>query len=345
VVLVADPETPQLPEILREVCQVLLTAGVEAEGICIIQGAGADAKAAVDPRSELPPEIQSIVQWRIHDPSEEHSSGYLATTLAGERIYLAKEIIAADNVLLIGPVEFDDLLGIRGPTGSLFPGLSDEATRQRFQGQGHDELGLEDVRPATQMVEEVAYLLGNQFSIGVIAGPGNSASQVLAGQTEAVSRSGRELLQEEWKIDLEQRVELVLLAVDADSAGHGWNQICRAIDVGRRLVERDGRIVVISQLNELPGEALRLVGSSHAPREALQALNRVRSPDRRAAIQLARALDWANVYLLSDLPVPLLEELYLLPLANTQEVSRLLEGDDLTVIISGAQHAYGRCQG
>jgi hypothetical protein len=61
-------------------------------------------------------------------------------------------------------------------------------------------------------------------------------------------------------------------------------------------------------------------------------------PDLAAATALARAVEWANVYLLSNLDPDLVEDLFMVPLANTDEVQRLISGEESIAIVGSGQH-------
>lgn len=62
-------------------------------------------------RSRFPEEDKAKVQWRIHDATNAKGLAYLSSTVGGERIYLARELIDADLVLTVGPIEFDPVAG------------------------------------------------------------------------------------------------------------------------------------------------------------------------------------------------------------------------------------------
>ena len=62
-----------------------------------------------------------------------------------------------------------------------------------------------------------------------------------------------------------ERVETVIVAVSTDVSGHGWNQIGRAVATARQLVERGGRIVILSELDEQPGDGLSLLRREDYP--------------------------------------------------------------------------------
>ena len=65
-------------------------------------------------------------------------------------------------------------------------------------------------------------------------------------------------------------------------------------------------------------------------------------PDIREATRLLRALEWANVYVLSKLDSSIVEDLFMMPLESPGEVRRLLESADKCLFVEGAQHLSGR---
>ena len=107
------------------------------------------------------------------------------------------------------------------------------------------------------------------------------------------------------------------------------------------MVTRGGKIVILSELTEEPGEGLQILCESHEPRDAIRLLREQSPPDVIPAIQLADALDWADVYLLSKLREEVVEDLHLGPLSNERDVARLIDGEEGCIFLDGAQHVYG----
>jgi len=338
--VVIDIDTPNADLVFQELWKRMETAGVQPEDVVLIQPAVWKTVDGTDPRASLPTELKERIPLLRHDPTVEGSCAYLASTAGNERVYIARAIIDADVVVTIGPAEFDPILGFRGTASSLYPGLSDLEALQRLKGQGHEELGPENPRPLRQMIDEIGWLLGLQLSIAVIPSGGTGPHQVLAGQSDSVLRQVRKVLQKNWYVRSEERAELVLVTVPQDGAGHHWDQVAAAVDVGRRLVERNGRIVVLSQLSAEPGPGLEILKSVREPRDAIKQIQRAQTSDLLAATRIAAATDWANVSLLSRLDQQLVSDLFMLPLENEREVRRLLEADDLTAVVEAAQHAF-----
>lgn len=337
IVIVFDQRVPQGEILLAGVVEVLGTAGVEAKDILVLQPADTRAQRARDPRSALPKEIATQVQWKVHDPTIEAENAYLASTAGGERIYLAKDVLDADFVLIIGVTGFDPVLGYRGTGSAVYPGLSNTETLRKAIGQGHDELGPDDTRPIRQVIDEVQWLMGLQFVVQVIPGAGGMAGAVFAGQAEAVLREARETLKRDWQIEAGPRSELVIVAIDEPAPRQSWFEIGAALDAARKLVSKDGRIVVLSQLQADLSEGMEILREAHKPRDAIKPLRERQPVDLIPATQIAQALDWANVYLLSRLPGDTVEDLCMVPLVDIEEASRLIEGTDEGIAIAAAQ--------
>jgi nickel-dependent lactate racemase len=342
IVLVLDRHTPCSAELVLEVWKTLAHRGVNATDVTILQPADFRGPSPRDPRSALAESVRNDIRWVVHDPTNSSDCTYLASTASGERVYLSRAILDADVIIPIGPLGFDPVLGYRGTHSVFYPGLSDVDAMRKAVGQGHDELTPDDDRPMRQIIDEVAWLLGSQFAVQVIPGSGAGIAEVSAGQADAVQKLGRQRLNKFWRMDVPQRPELVIAAVEADATGHTWSQIATALDTARRIVARDGRVLLLTELAELPSDGIRLISECRAPRDALRPLRTAAPPDLMSATQLAHAIDWTNVYLLSRLDSQLVEDLFMIPLGGLDEAQRLLSGDEPCAIVGGAQHTSVR---
>jgi hypothetical protein len=164
---------------------------------------------------------------------------------------------------------------------------------------------------------------------------------------QSVLKRGRELLSEQREIQLPKRADTVVISVDADAAGHGWEQIGAALSTARSLVARGGKVILLSELNGACSDlsdGMQMVRDVRAPREALKPLRDQVPPDFLPATQLAQTADWAKIYLLSRLDSALVEDLFMVPLDSEKEVTKLLADTRECAIIEGAQHTHGRLQ-
>ena len=124
IVLVVDRQTPQAESLILGVWTKLEASGVSAEDVTILVPAAITPSGNPDLRRLLPAEVREKVALKTHDPTDEKSLGYLATTTGGERIYLNQDLLNADLPILIGGVGFDPVLGFRGGGSAIYPGLS-----------------------------------------------------------------------------------------------------------------------------------------------------------------------------------------------------------------------------
>lgn len=339
VVVVIEDDLPEVADLVAAMWEMLKAAGVAAENVTFLQPARWIAVESPDPLAKLPEDVRAAVTLKRHEPTEEDGCAYLANTAAGERAYLARELVEADAVYMIGLSQFDPLLGHRGGASSLFPGLSDLETVRRTIGQGHEELSPDDPRPMRDIVDEVAWLLGVQYIINVIPGANRTVQQVIAGHCNSVARSCRNQLNHDWRFQLKDRAELVLVTV----ADNNWGQIARALNTARRVVEKDGRIVILSELDVPLTMGLEALKQSRTPTEALKPVRKSMPFEWDIVSQIARAVDWANVYLLSREPTEVIDDLFMVPLSTNEEVLKLLDQDDSVAIIENANLVYAEC--
>ncbi|MDA1214219.1 MAG: lactate racemase domain-containing protein [Planctomycetota bacterium] len=341
ITIALDRHTPRSSEIIAEVWEMLDGRGVTAEDVFILQPVGLDGRRLSDPRSLLPESVRSLVRWGVHDPTDKSRQCYLASTSCGERIYLARELVDADFIFPIGEMTYDPVLGIRGTSSVFFPGLSTVEAIDKARGEGHWELGPEDDRPLRQAIDEIGWLLGIQVTLQVLSASGTGVAEVICGTLDAVGNAGRQALANHWRVEQDEHADIVVVAVDADAAGHGWQQVGQALETAQRLVSRHGTIVVLSQIEEMPGDGLKLLTGRRKASESLRTLRKQLPPDLVSTSQLIHAVDWARVYLMSRLPGDLVEELFVTPVETDREVERLLAGSGSISFIASAQHTFG----
>lgn len=342
VTIAVDPQTPHLAEILEQVWSRLHPRGIDPASVTILQPATKDdSLALIDPGAKLPENVRGQIKWETHDDSDEKACAFLATATSGERIYLSKHLVEADVVFTIGIAGFDSLLGYRGTNSLLYPQFSNREAMLHARGLGHAELTPDDSRPLRQLVDEVGWLLGTQYSIQVVPATSRSAARFLTGAHESVMREAIPLLKEYWWLELGQRCDLVVLGVDAGLHCTSWPQIAAALEVGKNLVEKNGSILLLTDQNRKPSEEFDLVKQVDEPLESLQLLLHTDSADIVSASQLVSAVDWADVYLVSNLDENLVEDYFLKPLDSESMMSKLISSAKSCAFIESAQFAYG----
>ena len=348
VVIALQSNLPAAAAIVASVWEVLSDRGVRAEDVLILQAPRLDRRPEPDPRADLPEAAAEAISWRTHDALDESEIAYLASSSTGERVYLAKALVDADFVLPIGLVEYDPVLGYQGTSGGLYPALSNLDAIKRHGAVAHAELTPDQSRTARVVADEVGWLLGTQFCLQAIRGSDGGLSHVVAGLSESVLEEGKRLLRDGWRLELPDRVDLVLATVDAGPIGTGWDDVIDAAEAASRLVRRGGRIVLLTDLKAGRGslsDAMAIIRESADLAEARTVLTQLKSVEQPAAMRLLTVLERVELFLLADLPDGLAEELFCNRIDDENEVRRLLTTADAIAILEGGQHVETRVAG
>ena len=339
VAIVIDPETPNAIDLLVAVCEQL--QAVPDQGITLTLALPPDpANTGWNSLVEqLPLHLQQQLTVHVHDPAETAQLSYVASSAAGERIYVNRRVSDADLLITIGVICFDNLLGYRGTTSGIFPAFSDNDSIQQARTQGHPELTPVDARPYRQLVDEVGWLLGTQFAVQVIPGTDVTPLAILAGLPEDVMSVGKETVDRVWRLKSRKEVETILLSVPCNGSS-GWKQLGTALEQATKLVEPDGRIIVIADLPIPEGSAATMLRRCQEPNELLKPLRREPSHDAVEILQLIHALEHARVYLYSQIPADVVEELGMIAIEDANELQRLSKASSNCYALPNANYAW-----
>lgn len=336
VVLALGQAVPHADQVAAAVIQALARAGVDPDGISVLRTRADREAGSGDPSRLLPEPLRERITLPVHDPDNRGRLAYLAATKSGEPILLNRAIHDADLVLPIGCLHGEATAGYYGLHSPVFPAFSDQRTVERFRSPGSLDANGSYKRELVEQVEEVAWLLGVNFTIQLVPAAGDRVLHVLAGQSEAVRRRSRRLYEAAWTWPVTRQASLVVAAIEGESRRQTWQEFGRALDAAVSLVEDGGSIAVCCELAEAPGAAMqRMVGapSRHA---ALRRIRKERPSDALPAAQLARALDRGKVYLLSRLDPSLVDALEMISVAAPDELSRLARQHRSCILLANA---------
>jgi nickel-dependent lactate racemase len=334
VAVVVDEQLPRLGELLPPILEHLLSAGVQAEAITLLCPPSPSRQAWLE---QLPDEFQNV-RVQVHDPADRKQLSYLATTAQGRRLYLNRTLVDADQLVVLSGWRYDPLLGQEGAEGLLYPGFSDEETRQEMCRRLSVGAPGTTAWPVRQEANEAAWLLGAPFFVQVIEGSGDTIVSVLAGLVDA-SAEGAELQDLQWRETVDTQASTVIAGVSGDPARHTFADLARALSCAARVVQSGGQIVLLSQVAPALGPGAALLRSADDPECGLSLLRQQKPPDMAAAFQWASAAKKAKIYLLSELPGEVGEELFAVPLESANQTQRLLTSGETCLVIHDAHKA------
>ena len=282
VVLAIGSGVPQSAQVAAAVVRSLMAAGVAPDGITILR-TRADVESGVASPCRL---LEKTIGHRIvtvtHDPRDRAGMAYLAATDAGEPIMLNRLLTDADVVLPIGCMHGEKTTGYFGIHTAVFPTFSDHETLARFRRL--DALGINgpckgDLKGE---VENVAWLLGVNFTIQLVPAAGDRVLHVVAGRSEAVHRRSRELYDAAWSCLVARRASLVVAAIEGSSVQQTWENLGRTLETAGTLVEDGGAIAVCCDLAAAPGPGVQRLAGARSREAALRHIRKDRPADAPA---------------------------------------------------------------
>ncbi len=335
VAVVVDPETPMLAEILLAVYEQLQLVPDGGVSLSLVLPPDPQGQSWEWLKESLPLHVQQQMKLVVHDPNDRTQVSYVASSAAGERIYLNRLVSEADLIVTIGLIRADNELGFRGTSSSLFPSLSDKETYALIKASLTGGKNTEG-QSLRELVDEIGWLLGTQFTVQVIPGPKGPAT-VLAGLPEEVFPAGCEMMEKTWAVSVEEEVPSVITSIPGGPCA--WKQLGQALQSAAEVVEQGGRIIVVADISAPDGPAATMLRRSQDPEELLKPLRREPTPDSEEISQLIEASRKARIYLRSDLPAELIEELGMFPLATEEELQRLVSPLEQPLVVPFANFA------
>jgi nickel-dependent lactate racemase len=331
VAVVLDEALPRLPELLVPILEHLGQAQVAPAAVTLLTAPTRSGQRWVD---NLPEAFEAVLV-EAHDPGDRKKLSYLATTRLGRRVYVNRTVVDADQVVVLCRPDADPLLA-PGGTGLLYPALGDEAARRDLAARLSAEEGAAQGVLAEEA--EVAWLLGTPFLVQVIEGAGDDVAHVIAGPVES-GDEGVRLYAERWQQTVSRLADTVLATVSGDTGRHDFAALARALAHAARVVEPDGRIILLTQAEPRLGPGAELLRRAGEPDRALELLRRQQPEEVAAAVQWAAAARRARVYLLSRLPGDVAEELFVTPMDHAGQVQRLLQTAGSCLVLEDADKA------
>lgn len=339
IVLALDRDIAQVAQITASVIGAFVKAGVDPDGISVLRPPANSQTPLDDPCRLLEEPLRERIGVYTHEPDNRDVLAYLTAADSGEPILVHRAIHDADLVLPIGCLHDDAAAGYYGIHTPVFPAFSDQKTQRRFRPLGSLDVGGDTKARLTAEVDQVAWLLGINFTIQLVPAAGDGVLHVLAGESEAVRRRGRQLYGEAWSCQAPQQASLVVAAIEGDASQQTWENFGRALQSAAALVEDGGSIAVCCRLTGELGPAMQQMAGARSRDAALHRIGKERPLDALPAAQLARALDRAKVYLLSGLDPSLVEEMDMIHVAADEELIRLVRHHPSCILLSNAARA------
>lgn len=338
IAIAVDHCIPQLPVLLKALVELITEGGIPLENITLVT-------TSPQLQQQVGESVAGEVKWFVNQlDAEDDSVRYLASTTDGHRIYLAAPLVDADLVIPMTLARYEEMLGISGGTSQLYPQSAGYRAAERLYQEWHPELSPTDPHSVRQTSDEVGWLAGLTFAIYVLPGRDQSIAEFVTGLYETGYRAANQQLEDRYSWSSEGRIENVICRVQWQQTEDPWWKVMTTLMSAQRLVAKDGRIILLTELEgELP-EPLRRLQLLQLPKLGKEDLAGMKAEEAFLLSRLIHILKWAQVSLYSKLDAELVEELFLSPLTTTEEVRKLMETLDEVICVTDADMLHLTCE-
>ncbi|MDG1897725.1 MAG: lactate racemase domain-containing protein [Fuerstiella sp.] len=341
VVIVVEAETPNVVDVVTQVWAQFQELNTDELDVTLLLSASSDGVGSQGVIDDLPVHVRSQLATHIHDPADENQRRYLASSAGGERLYLSHYVTDADFIISIGTIGFDGVLGYRGTNSAIYPAFSDTEAIKSAKQNCDSELMPEDKRPLRDLVDEIGWLLGTQFTVQIVPDSAGGIERVFCGATDEAMAAAKQHLNERYRLTLEEEIHLAVVSIPGNS-DFGWRQLGAALGTAARIVGEDGRIAVVAELPTHIGPGLEMLRRSKSPEDLLPSLNEDPPEDAVEVTQLIHVLRTAQVFLFSNLDAQFVEDLGILPISTDTELQRAIDSSDNVIVVPCANYVWAQ---
>jgi len=333
VAIVIDDITRPLPsqEILPPLINELTSSGIKEKNVTIIIATGLHRKLTKQEISKLVGrEVADRIKVVNHDPYSKENLVYLGQTSRGSDIYISKTFIEADLKILIGDIEYHQFFGYGGGAKSIHPGIADAESIRHVHSQldsPQARAGILEGNPIQEELKEVIQMAKPDFILNVVLNSKRKIVRAFAGGIFEAFYQGTKLVDEMYKVKVPQRVDTVVASCGGFPRDIDLYQSQKAIESAKKVVKQGGKIVLFARCQEGWGSKIfrDWMKEAENPEEIIERIKEKFIIGAHKAYLLAKEVQWAKVYLYSEMNPSEVKDSFLHPLADLKEINKALK--------------------
>jgi len=332
VAIVIDDITRPLPsqEILPPLISELILWGIKKEDITIIIATGLHRKLTGKEINRLVgKEVMERIKVINHDPYSKENLVYLGRTSRGSEIYINKTFIEADIKILVGDIEYHQFFGYGGGAKSIHPGVADAESIRRIHSQLNSpqaRAGILKGNPIQEELKEVIQMIKPEFILNVVLNSKREIVRAFAGEIFEAFYQGTKLVDEMYKIKIPQRVDTVIASCGGFPRDIDLYQSQKAIESAKKAVKQGGRIILFARCQQGWGSKIfqEWIKEAKNPEEIIERIKEKFMIGAHKAYLLAKEVQWAKIYLYSEMKPSEVKDAFLHPLVDLKEINKVL---------------------
>lgn len=316
VAIVVDDHTRPAPTklILPPILKELKKAGISKDNIHIIFGCGAHRKVKEqEAKNLLGEEIAEEIEWTSHD-CEAEDLVYLGTTSRGTRVKINPLVAKADLKILTGDICYHFFAGYGGGRKSISPGVaSKEVLTKNHSMITHpkSEIGVLEGNPIHEDMVEGARFADHNIIVNVVQNTRKDIIKAFCGELESAFYEGVKFLDTIYRVKSD-KADIVIVSGGGYPKDINLYQAYKAIHNALPVINNNGAIIFVAECREGAGNKLF--------QEWMEEYNTVEQMKKQLeedfiigahkAYYLAKALQKAKIYMITEIPPKELEKVY-----------------------------------
>lgn len=324
IVIITSDVTRPCPsyEIIPELLDDLFEAGIKNEDITIVFALGSH-------RKHTEKEKISLVGKEIYEKiecidSDINDCVHLGLTSSGTPVDIFSKVVEADFRIGIGNIEFHYFAGYSGGAKAIMPGVS---TPEAIQAN-HAKMTLPESvagniynNPVRQDLEEAMEYISLDFIVNVILDENKEIIHSVAGDFIKAHRKGCELLDEIYKIDVDEYADIVLVSQGGYPKDLNLYQTQKALDNAKHIIKDDGIIILVGECQEGFGNSVfeEYMLKKDTPEEIINSIENKFVLGGHKAAAIALIAEKASIYLVSEFDSEIVESIFMKPFKTVQD--------------------------
>lgn len=249
---------------------------------------------------------------------------HLGVTSRGTPVDIVRCVAEADRRICLGNIEYHYFAGYSGGAKAIMPGVS---TRDAIQSNHRMMIEKEacagnlDTNPLRQDIEEAARMCGIDFILNVVLDEHKKIIYAVAGDSVKAHRQGCRFLDTLYGKRIKQKTDIVVVSQGGAPKDLNLYQTQKALDNAKHAVKDGGIIVLVGSCKEGLGEKVFeewMLGAEKSADLIARIKKEFRLGGHKAAA-IALVLEYADIYLVSDMEDAFVKKLFFTPFKTVQD--------------------------
>ncbi|HEC94755.1 MAG TPA: nickel-dependent lactate racemase, partial [Thermoplasmatales archaeon] len=252
VAIVVDDHTRPCPtqDLLPPVLEELKRADVYDSDVLIIVASGTSKPPSFEIIKTIVGDKVSRNYSIIANDVNTREYIHVGKTKMGHDVEVLKEYIESDVKVVLGDIEYHYFAGYGGTRKSILPGISSSNTVQ----QNHKLMFHENARagvlkgnPIHQEMNDAMHLAGCDFALNVVLNSHRRVVGAWAGDPAAVLDAGTKLVDEMYKVPVDEKADIVVTAANGYPHDLNLYQAYKALHAALPVVNEKGVIILVAE--------------------------------------------------------------------------------------------------